>query len=206
MLIVGSGLSIRQLDDLDTRGWTLVALNQAWRFAPDRFHYLVHSPALAGSKRPEEGRFAPGHVVSRREVRPTVLEAARRLGLAQDDGNHDSLHHRLTGHLVHFEATYWVMAELRPKRIAHLGCDFDYSGPRSHYYGKGQAVFPEERGRASLDELFDLQQRFSRLTGIDLVNLSRAERSLLPYPRLDPGPWTVEGAAGGRAAANPAVR
>lgn len=196
VLMVGSGLSIHQLTGLDTDPWTVVALNKAWQFAPDRFDWLIHSDGLAGSRRPEPGRFPPGRVLSHRQVRPLVEPYGD--GLEPGDGDP---YHRLTGQLIHLVATYWALARLAPWRIAYLGCDFDYDGTTSHYYGKGQAVFVRELGRPSLDRLLDHQWRLARRDGVELVNLSTAPRTRLPFPRLDPSPWTVAAPPAERAVA-----
>jgi len=189
VLIVGSGLSIHQLDQLDTRAWIVVALNHAWRYSPEVFHYLVHSEALPGSARPSPGLFPPGHVLSYAEYHPCVRECASRVAdLCGDELTHPAMY--LTGHLIHFNASYWALLQLRPRLIAYLGCDFDYSHPeQTHYYGKGQAVFAMERGRAPLTTYFQRQTRLFAVLGVALFNLSTASRTLLPYPRLDPTPW-----------------
>lgn len=190
VLIVGSGLSIAQLHDLDTCACTVVALNKAWLYAPERMDYLLHSDMLPGSYRPDAGVFADGHVVSYAAYHPVVREFA-----AQLDGQAEATEAMadpalfLTGHLIHFNATYWVMAQLQPLRIAYLGCDFDYAGDQSHYYGKGQAIFPVERGRAPLTQFFYWQRWFAEQSDIALVNLSDSPRSQLPYPRLTPEQW-----------------
>ncbi|GAB4190978.1 MAG: hypothetical protein Tsb002_19290 [Wenzhouxiangellaceae bacterium] len=189
VLIVGSGLSIRQLDQVDTTHCLVVGLNKAWRYAPQRFDYLIHSDMLPGSQRPADHDFAPGHVVSYSAYHPVVRDYAQRWSAIHQQSIDDPAMF-LSGHLIHFNASYWVMQKLQPRRIAYLGCDFDYSNDQSHYYGKGQAVFAEERGRRPLRHFFACQIDLAQRAGIELYNLSTAANSQLPYPRLEPLSWT----------------
>lgn len=204
-LIVGSGLSIRRLAALDTREWTVVALNKAWRYCPRKVDYVVHSQALPGSFRPDDDN-APKHaipadqVISYKQYHPIVRCFARHLtsrhGIVLADPALD-----LTAHLIHFNASYWVMAQLRPQRIAYLGCDFDYRNRQhSHYYGKGQAILAEERGRRPLSDFFAYQSQVCQDLNIALFNLSASDYTQLPYPRLSAAPWLVNSSAATRAA------
>jgi hypothetical protein len=184
VLILGSGLAIRRLDGIDTAGWTVVAMNRAWQFRPGRVDHVVHGDLLPGSLRPPTERF-PGRVHSYSDYRPIVDACARCWAEAHDEV--EALADPpifLTGHLIHFNATYWVLSRLKPQRIAYLGCDFDYGGETSHYYGRGQAVFAEERGRAPLATYFERLQWFADRAGTTLQNLSPEGPTLLPYPRL----------------------
>ncbi|MEM9304539.1 MAG: hypothetical protein AAGE01_20675 [Pseudomonadota bacterium] len=180
VLVLGSGPSIAQLDRMDSSPWTVVAMNRAWSFRPDRVDYVVHMDALPGSKRPPAGRYEPGRVVSYAEYVEAVRHYARRFSHGESDDWWS-----VTGGLIHFSTSYWVMHALNPGRIGYLGCDFNYAGGTTHFYGRGQSIPAEEPHREPLGAYFDIQARFCDGAGVSLLNLSDDPDSLLPYPRHD---------------------
>ncbi len=190
VLILGSGLAIRLLDGIDTTGWTVIAMNRAWQFRPDRVDHVVHGDLLPGSMRPSPERY-PDRVHSYATYRPIIDARAAEWAACHPDDRAAAIADPpmfLTGHLIHFNASHWAMATLRPRRIAYLGCDFHYGGETSHYYGRGQAVFAEERGRPPLSRYFERLQWFADRDGVTLRNLSPDGPTLLPHPRLAPEP------------------
>jgi hypothetical protein len=180
VLVLGSGPSISQLDEMETSQWTVVAMNRAWSFRPERVDYVVHMDGLPGSKRPSSDQFGPGRVISYDQF----ADAVRHFALLYSDGGSEDMW-SVTGGLIHFSTSFWVMHALKPQRIGYLGCDFNYTGNNTHFYGRGQSILAKEPHGLSLSEFFEIQAQLCRHAGVSLVNLSEDPDSLLPYPRLD---------------------
>lgn len=186
LLMLGSGPGLRALDALDTSGWTVLAINRAWQYRPERVDLVVHGDLLPGSARPPLPAFA-GRVFSYADYRPIIDARAREWAEAHpaDAAEAGADGPRwLSGHLIHFNASHWAMARLQPRRIAYLGCDFEYPPGDTHFYGRGQAVPPEEPGRASLSTYLGRLDWFAARDGVALFKLSAQGAGQLPYPTL----------------------
>jgi hypothetical protein len=181
VLMVGSGPSIRLIDEVDPSTWVVVAMNKAWAYRPRRVDYLVHMASLPGSRRPAPADVPADRVASYDQYIAAVHHYGR--ALAVDD---DIALGFLTGHLIHFIASYWAMWRLRPAVVGYLGCDLEYRGEGpTHFYGRGQAIPWRDRGREPLDVYFERQACLAERQGVELVNLSCESGSRLPYRRVD---------------------
>jgi hypothetical protein len=178
VLIVGSGLSISLLDEIDIKAWIVVALNKAWKYKPEAVNYIVHMPFLPQSSRPKASDFRQDQIIDVEQCIPAACRYARTLG-PEFQGNHKTL----TGNEIHFYASYWAMSRLSAGVLGYIGCDLDYEGTRTHYYGRGQQVSWVDRSREDLVVYFDRQLRICATEGVSLINLSTNPKTRLPYPR-----------------------
>jgi hypothetical protein len=177
VLIVGSGQSIALLDETDTSSWTVVALNKAWKYKPDAVDYIVHMPFLPESSRPRASNFRQSQVINVEQCTAAACHYAGMLG-PEFSGNHKAI----TGNEIHFYASYWAMSRLSAGVLGYVGCDLDYEGTQTHFYGRGQQVSWVDRSREDLGVYFDRQLRICAAEGVSLVNLSTNPRTRLPYP------------------------
>ncbi|MEO6911445.1 MAG: hypothetical protein ABI158_11035 [Edaphobacter sp.] len=178
VLIVGSGLSISLLDEIDIDAWIVVALNKAWKYKPEVVDYIVHMPFLPESSRPQASRFAKSQIIGVEQCIPAACHYAVTLG-SEFSGNHKAL----SGNEIHFYASYWAMFCLCAGVLGYIGCDLDYDGPQTHFYGRGQQISWVDRSREDLDVYFDRQLRVCAKEGVSLINLSMNPKTRLPYPK-----------------------
>lgn len=178
VLIVGSGLSISLLNEIDLDAWIVVALNKAWKYRPEVVDYIVHMPFLPGSSRPKVSEFCIDKVIDTDQCIPAACHYAEMLG-AEFSENHKAV----TGNEIHFYASYWAMSCLHAGMLGYIGCDLDYDGPQTHFYGRGQQILWVDRSRESLDVYFDRQLRICAMEGVSLINLSTNPKTRLPYPK-----------------------
>jgi hypothetical protein len=178
VLIVGSGLSISLLEEIDLDAWIVVALNKAWKYKPEAMDYVVHMPFLPGSSRPKASEFGEEKIIPVEHCVPAASHYARTLG-PEFAGNHKTL----TANEIHFYASYWAMSRLCAGVLGYIGCDLDYEGPQTHFYGRGQQISWVDRSREDLDVYFNRQIRICAAEGVSLINLSTNPKTRLPYPK-----------------------
>ena len=91
------------------------------------------------------------------------------------------------GGTMAFTAGYWALGELKPDVMAFLGCDMNYSGGNTHFYGKGE---PDPlRNDVTLQSLEAKSARlmaFAAMQNCVCVNLSEGRTSRLIFPRSSP--------------------
>src|SRR3954468_15408241 len=80
VLIVGSGLSISLLDEIDIDAWIVVALNKAWKYKPEAMDYIVHMPFLPESSRPKASEFGEDQIIDVGQCIPAACGYAKTLG------------------------------------------------------------------------------------------------------------------------------
>jgi hypothetical protein len=167
VLILGSGLSSKTITGFDWTGWTIVAINNAWRLVPDRWNYLVMPSDFFGF--PHQFRADQRFVL--------VSEYNRAVNLAGGTF--------MCGDTMIFNATYWALDALAPQEIGFLGCDLVY--PRTgetHFYGKGRPDFLRYGKQYLLRCLQTLQSRLE-VAKIKATNFSLLP-TLLPFSRVCP--------------------
>ena len=89
------------------------------------------------------------------------------------------------GGTMAFTAAYWSLFTFSPSLIAYLGCDMVYSGPKTHFYGKGTAdplrkdkTLKNLRAKSARFECFAAEE------GCAVVNLSRTLNSNLVHEKI----------------------
>jgi hypothetical protein len=76
------------------------------------------------------------------------------------------------------------MSRLCAGVLGYIGCDLDYEGPQTHFYGRGQQISWVDRSRENLDVYFNRQLRICATEGVSLINLSTNPKTRLPYPKV----------------------
>lgn len=171
ILILGSGPNVVAAREWP-REWfdSIVVMNNAWRVRPD-WDVLVYPEDFPPENRPE--RLAPGQrVVEADEFVP----AQNRYG--------GFIH---AGATMAYTTAYWVLAALRPRVMAFMGCDMVYAKTgNTHFYGTGA---PDPlRDDISLRDLGAKSARLALIAaeeGCACLNLSGEASSLL-FPRTTP--------------------
>lgn len=156
-LLLGSGPTVT-----DARAWPrapfdqITAINNAWRVRPD-WDALVHPWDFPADRRPSP---RPGQRLITQEQFVPAQNAYGGFVYA--------------GGTMAFTAAYWMLATLRPRVLAVLGCDMHYpTGRPTHFYGTGTA----DPLRADIT-LQSLEAKSARLLihaarqGCAIVNLS----------------------------------
>jgi hypothetical protein len=91
------------------------------------------------------------------------------------------------GGTMAFTAGYWALGELKPDVMAFLGCDMNYHGEKTHFYGKGE---PDPlRQDVTLQSLEAKSARLMALAvaeGCLCLNLSEQPVSKLVFQRAAP--------------------
>ena len=172
VLILGSAP-----DAMRARGWPrgtfthIVAINNAWR-VHECWDYLIHPEDFPAERGP-------------RVVNPqkqTIITADAYVPVQNQFGGFV-----YAGGTMAFTAGYWALGELKPDVIAFLGCDMNYSGGATHFYGKGE---PDPlRNDVTLQSLEAKSARlmaFAAMQNCICVNLSEAAESRLIFPRSSP--------------------
>ena len=168
VLILGSGPNV-----VASRDWPrdhfdrIIAINNAWAVRPD-WDDLIHPDDFPTSKMPP--RLKPDQ---------RIIRAADYVPLQNTFGGFV-----YAGGTMAFTASYWVLAALKPKVIAVMGCDMVYDdAQKTHFYGKGTA--DPLRKDVTLRSLEAKSARLMALAarqGCAMVNLSQ-DPSRLVFPR-----------------------
>lgn len=171
VLILGSGPNV-----LECKNWSrdpfdqIVAINNAWSVRPD-WDFLIHPEDFPAGRQPQD--LTPSQ---------TIVMAMDYVPCQNTFGGFV-----YAGGTMAFTAAYWVLATLKPKVIAFLGCDMVYSdSAKTHFYGTGTA--DPLRKDVTLRSLEAKSTRFMALAGREgcaAVNLSKDE-SRLVFPRSAP--------------------
>jgi hypothetical protein len=169
VLLLGSGLSALQARTIDLDGFTIVAINNAWKVVPN-WNYLIfpcieHFSDLPATLGPDQ------HLLTSDDYGPYI-------DLYGGEPN--------TGDTMFFNASYWIMHAIRPDVIACLGCDMHYPEQGNNtFYGVGNPD-PLRLGVENLPPFFDRLDRLAAANGFRIVNLSAGCPTLLPYERIEP--------------------
>ena len=170
VLILGSGPNVVECTGWDLSGFdAVVAINNAWAVRPDWTHSIYPDDFPQARWPVADG----GQVIVRSD---DYIPAQNRFGGVV-----------YAGATMAFTASYWVLAALRPARIAYLGCDMTYGAGRTHFYGQGEAdPLRDDPTLQSLEAKGRRLQALAAREGCALANLSR-EPSRLPFPRVGLG-------------------
>jgi hypothetical protein len=173
VLILGSGPDV-----IRARAWPrapfthIVAINNAWQVR-QCWDYLIHPEDFPAERAP----------AAHDPERQTIITADIYVPVQNAFGGFV-----YAGGTMAFTAGYWALGELKPDVIAFLGCDMNYSGEKTHFYGKGD---PDPlRPDVSLQSLEAKSARLMALAAMEdcqCVNLSEQPLSRLVFPRAAPG-------------------
>jgi hypothetical protein len=172
VLILGSGPDAVRLRQWPRGQFThIVAINNAWRVQED-WDYLIHPEDFPPERAPES--YDPD--------RQAIITADAYVPVQNRFGGFV-----YAGGTMAFTAGYWALGELKPDVMAFLGCDMNYAGGATHFYGKGE---PDPLRRdvtlQSLEAKSARLMAFAALQDCACVNLSEGETSRLIFPRSSP--------------------
>lgn len=182
VLILGSGPDV-----IRARAWPrapfthIVAINNAWQVR-ECWDYLIHPEDFPADRAP------PSHD----RERQTIITADIYVPVQNAFGGFV-----YAGGTMAFTAGYWALGEIKPDVIAFLGCDMNYSGAKTHFYGKGEA--DPLRQDVTLQCLEAKSARLMIMAAMEdclCLNLSEQNVSKLIYPRASPDQIASLGARG----------
>lgn len=123
VLIIGSGPNA-----IESQLWArayfdeILAINNAWRIRPD-WSQLIHPEDFPPERQPDTIT-QKQKIIEARDYVPAMNAFG---GVVYQGGT------------MAFTAGYWALYHFRPKVLAFIGCDMDYSQPQTHFYGTGTA-------------------------------------------------------------------
>jgi hypothetical protein len=184
LLILGSGHSIKQFDDYDyvENGWTIVAINNAWKYT-ENWNYLIHSTDY--KKVPKE-------------LKPDQQIVRKYADYLEPYGGHNNV-----GYSIMLCSSYYCLGMIKPTPyvIGYLGADMNYTpdeGGNTHFYGIGEDI--QKRGMSDPDRMVlqhsrgdenfleNLYYRFSdfaKKEQCNVYNFSNDPDTRLPYKQID---------------------
>lgn len=122
VLYIGSGNSAELVNGKDLSNFTVVCANNAWKLFKDKsFDVWIHSGDFPDENRPKEGETQFNLNIGHTDYRETSYDAIEALGWKSASPMHK------VGYTVCFLGLYWIMMELKPKKIGMLGFDHDYN-------------------------------------------------------------------------------
>lgn len=170
VLILGSAPDAPDAASWPKRGFDwIVAINNAFAIRPD-WDFLIH---------PED--FPPDRLPAQISNQQTIITPSDYVRVQNAYGGFV-----YAGGTMAFTAGYWALGALKPDVLAFFGCDMNYDGPVSHFYGNGTA--DPLRDDFTLQSLEAKSARLMLIAagqGCLTVNLSRQRESQLLFPRLD---------------------
>jgi len=170
VLIVGSGPNATECENWDRRDFDeIVAINNAWRVRPD-WTQLIH-PEDFPSERCPDAITSSQRIIDAGDYIPALNAYG---GVVYQGGT------------MAFTAGYWALYHFRPKVLAYIGCDMDYSLPKTHFYGRGTAdPLREDVTLQSLEAKSARLMMMAARQGCAVVNLSSGKSPLLgPLRRI----------------------
>lgn len=182
ILLIGSGLSAKDVSLYDLNKFIVVAVNNGY-LATDCWKYWVRTSDFQGQ--------IPELKSDQTEIRYLAYSKA-----LQPYGGEDEC-----GLSIMLAASYWAMENLSPKEMYYLGADMNYSPDEkgnTHIYGVGYDIrtrkesdpdyMAKKYGKGDPEYLKNIYSRFYNIAskkGILVYNLSNIENTRLPYPKVD---------------------
>lgn len=185
VLIIGSGKSATLVNEIDLSLFTVVTVNHA-HLATDKWTYWISSDDYDDYPTISPQRIGRHQKAIRAEYEPIVNYYGG---------------YGVVGRSIVLCSSYWVLHELKPKRIFYLGCDMNYKpdeGGNTNFYGVGLDV--KNNGISDPDKmikiwggkdpnyLHNIFMRFYDIAtseGVEVYNLSNDPDTRLPYPRYE---------------------
>jgi len=174
ILIIGSAPSAIIANSWDLSIFNrIVAINNAWKISPSWTNSIFPEDF------PMENRPVPNS-------NQTVHSASEYVHVQNKFGGFV-----YAGGTMAFTAAYWSLHTFAPSTISYLGCDMIYSGPKTHFYGKGT---PDPlRNDKTLKNLRAKSARFEAMASqlkCTVLNLSSLPKSNLVHKRVTLGELT----------------
>lgn len=192
VLYVGSGKSALMAKNLDLSKYTVVAVNNAWRIFEDlKIDYWIHPNDFPADKFPNKKIFGKEIIHKDYEHTSNLANEYFKWNAVQP------MHY--CGYTIFFQGIYWIMFNLKPKKIYLLGFDHDYNMKKvefwkengmpgldvkkkepnldfsnfesDFFYGHGNPD-PLRFEKSHLASKFDLLKKNANLLNIKLFNLS----------------------------------
>jgi len=127
VLIVGSGLTAPYASAWNLTNWLVVALHHGWQVVGDRWDVFLHCHDAPDEMKPVKTRPDQLIINTLHEFIYPDLEQFREL--KERNGWMKTMF--LTG-------MWWVLQNIRPKKIGVIGCDMHYpGGDKNCFYGTG---------------------------------------------------------------------
>ncbi len=163
VIILGSGMTAPQINDIETSDKIIIAINNAWK-ATDKWSYLLH---------PNDFFNLPESIRDDQEIVGGIQ--MNREAIERNGGL------KYVGKTMFLNAAWWAMEVLRPCKIGFLGCDLHYPKEGNNtFYGIGTPD-PLRLG----EQLFVYIKRMEKKAeqfNVQLVNFSDGE-AILPIKR-----------------------
>lgn len=121
ILYLGSGKSINLINHLNLNDYTIVCVNNSWRIfnETNQIDFWIHSGDFPKEQFPKQRVFKKE--ISHKEYRQTANKMVKLLNIKTDSPQH------YLGYTIFFLGVYWIISELKPKKISLLGFDHDYN-------------------------------------------------------------------------------
>jgi hypothetical protein len=120
VLYIGSGKSATLFRKLNLDNYTIACVNNAWRlFDGNKFDVWIHSGDFPKENSPIIKNYKTE--VSFKEYNNASIEIVKKLDIRCKSPSH------YLGYTIFFNGLYWIMNDLKPKKISLLGFDHDYN-------------------------------------------------------------------------------
>jgi len=193
VICVGSGPNMKQINDWNTEGITVVGVNNIWK-GTDKWDYLIHS-----------GDYPFKKEITKTRDNQKVCSVGGDMNYEDSYvGMSDMLWKRariFLGLPIYFTVSYWALHYLKPTHIGYIGFDMNYTPQQdgsTAFYGVGYDM--QKRGIP--DPLYQfrnieaykkdpnimktlLTRLDERSNGCKLLNLSNDENSVLPWDKIN---------------------
>jgi hypothetical protein len=169
-MLVGSGADAHVCNEMDLRGFTVCAINHAWR-VPARLDVHIY----AGDWLPRGADYPAAGTHKRISFREYDSKRQHLLFGGQEVG---------IGATMFFNAAYWILGQMdwvmESYEIYFAGCSMDYpAGEANTFYGGG-AADPLRFGPDRLREWFLLFGELCAKRDVRLINLG-SKSGLMPW-------------------------
>lgn len=183
ILILGSGPSASKIDEIDRTGYYVIGLNNAWRAIKNPYELMMwHHSTDLHLLHPMPSRDLRDHLYVKTWGYATHFFNVRKTQI-YDESNKNRPDRQTT---VFVDLLNWLTTS-RPNiiaEIAFLGCEHDYSGEQTHFYGKGTPD-PLRYGSHWLVYHFRKFKAYAEQEGIVLRDLSGNTTGLLHRGMFD---------------------
>lgn len=188
VLMVASGLSAKRVNEIDLSKFTyIVGINNGWMAVSKKWTHWIKSTDFVGNHADkEEPLYAKEQMIV-------------------DNYNNDLKQFggiRQCGYSITLCSSYWVLANLKPKRMFYLGADMNYVPTKdgsTHIYGVGNDIkkhgvpdpdrMVKQHGNERPEYLAEIYMRFHDIAkekGTKVFNLSGMKEGVrLPFPMFD---------------------
>jgi len=166
VLILGSGPSGRQVEDLDLSNHYVIAINHAWMLTPFWTHHIYPNDYI--------GEFPTKLNQIQQSIDNTIY--------MKENLQYSNLDFR--GNSMIYNALYFAL-QLKPQAIGTLGCDLYYPESGETHFYKGGTNDPMRYAKDYHDERFKRFLEVCERKEIKCVNYSGEARGYNPFPQAN---------------------